>query len=147
MKVQRPRLVSRLPAAVLVLSVLLSSLFVFSPFPNQVIRCLQGEGALPGENNQGGLAAVIGNSENSAASLSSVRTELMATKQKDVEKLLNKYSLTAFKGSTANFWHKCACVYKYIMLWQAWKSMRTLLPTFRYQPQSVCVCVCVCVCV
>ncbi len=38
---------------VAILSVLLCSLFVFSPFPNQVIRCLQGQGALPGKKQSG----------------------------------------------------------------------------------------------
>ena len=60
----------------------------------------------PEKNQQGSLAAVIGNNDTSAASLSSVRTELMTTKGKDVEKLLNKYSLAAFKESTASFWRK-----------------------------------------
>jgi len=60
----------------------------------------------PEKSQQGSLATVICNNDTSAASLLSVRTELMATKGKDVEKLLNKYSLAAFKEGTVSFWRK-----------------------------------------
>ena len=39
-----------------------------------------------------------------AATLAKVRLELMATTAKDVEKLLTKYSIPAFKESTVGFW-------------------------------------------
>jgi hypothetical protein len=91
---------------VLVLSALVCSLsFSFSSFPNPYAAS-RVKDLFPEKNQLGSLAAVIGNNDTSAASLSSVRTELMTTKGKDVEKLLNKYSLAAFKEGTVSFWRK-----------------------------------------